>query len=104
MLYDDVVLLVWLVGCARVVLVLILLYLTLINYTVFVIVILLKTNNNNLLRLVLETGNKIQNPLNLLNQTQHWLINSVIITTMFKVDALCTELLISLATLSATLL
>lgn len=75
MLY-DVVLLVWLVVgcCARVVLVLVLLYLTLIKYgtyrTVFVIVILLKTNFLRLLarlgfRLrVLETGNKIQNPFN----------------------------------------
>ena len=101
---DDVVLLVWLVGCARVVLVLVLLYLTLVNYTVFVIVILLKTNFLRLLALARETGNKIQNPLNLHNQTQHWLINSVIITTMVKVDALCTELLISLATVRATLL
>ena len=60
MLYDDVVLLVWLVGCARVVLVLVLLYLTLINYTVFVIVILLKTNF--LLARRLRLRNWKQNP------------------------------------------
>ena len=74
MLY-DVVLLVWLVGCARVVLVLVLLYLTLINYTVFVIVILLKTNFLRLLALArrllakLETKSKIRSTYTIKHNT-----------------------------------
>ena len=84
MLY-DVVLLVWLVGCARVVLVLVLLYLTLVNYTVFVIVILLKTNFLRLLarlRLLacslakLETKSKIRSTYTIKHNTGELIVSS----------------------------